>query len=310
MGKSKRRHKKSKKQSSSRSPKKLILLERTSVVEIKKFKEFGEYYLRFHSDYYSTLAIQRSQVQNELKKALMEATSRNFEFSEWKRIVRLKYSNKPLSVEGSIKSIGGRFNIGDISSPLVTRFPSLYLAEDFYTAIKEVLSQGEKSADEVYTFALANKESFTSVSLRGRLDFIIDLNKPEKLQTFVDLIKNFTVPDYITLAAKKLNEKIDLIKTAQGLVNALLIHNWRDWPMLFDIPTASQIFGELVANAGIDGILYPSKQTEKNCLAVFPQNFDTPDSYIELEHETAPEVRIKRLDYDIWSKSSTELLGE
>lgn len=311
MGKSKRRFNRPQKRPPAKIPNKLIFLERTSVQEIEKLKEFGEYYIRFHSDYYSTLAYQRSQIQNEIKKALMEATSRDFPIVGWKRIVRLKHSNKPLSVAGSIKNIGGRFNIGDINSPLVTKFPALYIAEDFDTAIKEVLYQGNEGStnDKAHIFALANNDSFTSVSLRGHLDFIIDLNKPEALEPFIDLIKDFTVPDYLQQAAKKLNEKIDLIKSVSGLMNAILSPNWRDWPMLFDVPTTSQVFGELVANAGIDGILYPSKYSNKHCLAIFPQNFDTTDSYVELEHESSPEVKVKRLDCNTWLQFSSELLG-
>lgn len=240
----------------------------------------------------------------------MDATIRNYKLSGWKRVVGYKYSNKPLSVAGSLKTIGGRFNIGDIGSSLVTRFPALYIAEDFATALQEAFQANDGAIkDSTFTKALVDKASFTSVSLRGSLDFIIDLNQPQKLEPFVNLIKNFTVPDYIKQAAKKINQNVDIINSIPLLMNALLIPNWKDWPMLFDVPTTPQIFGELVANAGIDGILYPSKFTKKKCLAVFPQNFGTADSFIELEDESSPEVRIKRLDSSAWFQSANELSG-
>ena len=73
--------------------------------------------------------------------------------------------------------------------------------------------------------------------------------------------------------------------------------------MLFDVPTTSQIFGQLVVEAGIEGILYSSKFTNKNCLAVFPQNFDeTSGSFIQLDDETPAGVTIPRLDARVWKE--------
>lgn len=309
MGKSKKPRKKVRKRSGAKSQKE-FLLETTSIDEINKLKKFGEYYINFHWAYYTNLSYQRSRITNEIKKSLLEAAIPNFEFSKWKRIIRLKHNCKPLSVGGSIKSLGGRFNIGDINSPIISSFPALYAAVDFETAIKEALGQDEKSdEDQMYVHALANKTSFTSISLKGQLDYIIDLNKPERLQPFIDLIKGFSVTDYLKTAAAAINQKIDLIKTVPALINALMLSNWRDWPMLFDVPAASQIFGELVTNAGIEGILYPSKFTKKDCLAIFPQNFNPGDSYIELEDEPSSGVKVKRIDADIWSKYQTELQG-
>lgn len=59
-----------------------------------------------------------------------------------KRIVKLKYSHRPLAVKGSIKTIGCRFNIGDVDAPVVTPFPALYGVEDFDTGIQELLQTG------------------------------------------------------------------------------------------------------------------------------------------------------------------------
>ncbi|MDE2313913.1 MAG: hypothetical protein KGL04_07050 [Elusimicrobia bacterium] len=45
------------------------------------------------------------------------------------------------------------------------------------------------------------------------------------------------------------------------------------------VPISSQLFGQLAADAGIEGIVYPSKFSGKDCLAVFPQNFEN-ESYV------------------------------
>ena len=54
----------------------------------------------------------RIRKKDELIAALNKGQHKSFTFSGWHRIVDYKYSNAPLSVVGSIKSYGGRFNIG------------------------------------------------------------------------------------------------------------------------------------------------------------------------------------------------------
>ena len=61
-------------------------------------------------------------------------------------------------------------------------------------------------------------------------------------------------------AAKKIGlPEPELIRTLSRLTDSLLDPNWRMWPMQFDVPATSQVFGQLVAQAGIEGIVYPSK---------------------------------------------------
>jgi hypothetical protein len=54
-----------------------------------------------------------------------------------------------------------------------------------------------------------------------------------------------------------------------------------------------------VANAGIEGILYPSKFTNKKCLAIYPQNFDS-QSFIIVDGD-APVGATSRLDANGWT---------
>ncbi|MBI4242815.1 MAG: RES domain-containing protein, partial [Planctomycetes bacterium] len=205
-------------------------------------------------------------------------------------------------MKGSLNDPGGRFNIGDINPSQFPPFPALYLAFDKDTALQELLSQPinpqeEKLKLDPLDFALTSPDSITVVSLSGFLDSIINLKEPKKLQPFVDLIKEFTIPDDLKKTAKEIGEHDpDLIRTVSKLVDALLDPNWRLWSMQFDVPVSSQIFGQLVAEAGIEGILYTSKFTGKDCLTIFPQNFDdTNGSFIQLDDEAPAEIKIRRL---------------
>ena len=89
----------------------------------------------------------------------------------------------------------------------------------------------------------------------------------------------------------------------KSLLNSLLDPEWRALCMQFDIPANCQIFGQLVASAGITGILYPSKFTKKKCLAIYPQNFDS-ESFVTVEGDT-PENAVSRLDASSWISLKT-----
>lgn len=288
-----------------------ILLDQFSVADIRRRKNLGDKFLKFHWDYYSWLAHERSKITEEIRKSLCEAVTQNFQFTKWQRVLRYKHSLKPFSVAGSLVDPGGRFNIGDLNSSKFTPFPALYIAAHKDTALQELLCQKIEigKEEQALSFALADPTSITNVSLSGFLDSIIDLRESNRLQPFLNLIKDFSIPEYLEKAAKEIGERIDLIKMVPILIEALLIPRWRQWPMMFDIPSASQIFGQLVADAGIEGILYPSKFTEKECLVIFPQNFGATDSFIEIDDESPPESKIRRLDANTWKIHQSELSG-
>jgi len=64
--------------------------------------------------------------------------------------------------------------------------------------------------------------------------------------------------------------------------------------MQFDVPATGQIFGQLVAGAGIEGIVYLSKFTGKECIVIFPQNFEEgTDSFIALDDEPPTQLRFE-----------------
>ncbi|MDE2141925.1 MAG: RES family NAD+ phosphorylase [Elusimicrobia bacterium] len=274
-----------------------FILDQFSLEDIKRWTALRDKILSYHWEYYSSLAYQRSRITDDIRAALVEATEGPIPFTGWQRIVRYQYTNAPLSVAGSLADIGGRFNIGNIDAERFTPFPALYIASDRETAMQEALGQG-LAEDRLsgLEFALTKTESITAVSVNGILDSVINLNHPEKLDRFVRLIKDFVVAGKLTQMSKESGwEPPGLIRTVPQLLDGMLYRDWRQWANLYDVPVASQIFGQLVMNAGIEGIVYPSKFNDRENLAIFPQVF-TGDSHIELAGVVPAEVKVKRLD--------------
>ena len=53
--------------------------------------------------------------------------------------------------------------------------------------------------------------------------------------------------------------------------------------MKYDVPSNPQIFGQLLHEAGVEGVLYPSKMTGKDCVAIFTRNFEKGNSWVSLD---------------------------
>ena len=272
------------------------VLESGRILDILRSKVRFEQLVEFHWAYYSELAFQRNQIREQLKSCLREK-ARPFEFSKWQRIVRYKYSLAPLSTKGSLTDPGGRFNIGELDRTRYRVFPALYIAADKGTALAEVLgrddSTGSFTPEEL---ALTKPDSITVVSVSGKLESILDIRERNNLASFVNLIKDFRLSRSLILKARRLDFPVRLIRTAEELGSALEQRNWRNWPMAFDVPAACQIFGGLVMDAGIEGILYNSAITQKLCLAIFPQNFLNSSSFVELDDVVPTEEVQRRID--------------
>ena len=287
-----------------------ILLDQFSVQNIKQWKAHHDKVLQYHWDYYQHLAYQRSKVGDQIRASLLEAAIGGYGFTNWQRLVEYKYSLQPLSVAGSLTDPGGRFNIGNINPLQFPRFPALYIAFDKETGLQEALSQEVKPdrEEDALFFALTNHQSVASISISGQLESVIDLGQPDRLVEFINCFSNFDIPETFAKTAKQLGlPPPGVIHSVDKMLADVLAPNWRDWPMLFDVPHTSQIFGQLVEEADIDGILFASKFNGKKCLAIYPQNFHRGlDSYIDLDDEPPAETEIRRLDHSTWGMS---LLG-
>jgi hypothetical protein len=273
-------------------------LDSFSLEDIRQWKDGQEQFIRVHWEWYSELAHQRSLILPELKSALSEAAIGPWPFSEFQRAVKLKWANDPLSVRGSVSHIGGRFNIGDIDRTKFSSFPALYLGKDKAVALQEMFQvdpagRGELTSEEL---ALSEPGSVSLISCFGSLESVIDLSQPDRLKKFTNLIKDFKISDQLVNEGKKLGIIVNNVFDVSTLLAAILHPNWRDFPMHVDAPASSQIFGQLVAETGIEGIKYPSKYPGKDCLVIFPQNFNGDDSFIQIMDETQPGLDRKRLD--------------
>ncbi len=280
-----------------------VILDQFSIQDIERATKLRDRFLRFHWDFYSSLAYQRAQIADDLRRVLSEAAERSYQFPRWQRVIGYKYALQPLSTAGSLADPGGRFNIGEIDTTNFHPFPALYVAADRHTALQEVLCQSVSSGQEsrAWDSALLRPNSTADISLSGSLTSVINLKHPSSLGGFVNLIKCFSMPSHLTREAKAMKlDPPEIVRDIPKLLQVLLAPNWRVWPMQFDVPAVSQLFGQLVAEAGIEAILYRSKFSGNDCLAIFPQNFGNSDAYVQLDDTSPPGVQVSRLDGATW----------
>jgi hypothetical protein len=262
-------------------------LETTRPSEVKRYKQYTAELLKFHWDYYQELAYQRAQIQGRLELALIEGCTHTFAFDGWQRAVKYKYSLNPLNARGSLSDPGGRFNIGNIKPTNFPVFAALYIAEDKETAFQELLGQGYADSQQMSALelALTKKDSISIVEVRGELDQVFDLHEEKNLRSFLNLLKKFALSKSLLKTAAKLRTPCRVVKTMRELTHSILVLNWRVFPMWYDVPSNSQLFGQIASSANIQGILYPSKLSGKRCLAIFPQTFKNSSSFVELVEE-------------------------
>ena len=281
----------------------LLELDRFSHASLAKWLQVAEQLGRLHSALYFGLESSRRSQERALLDALRAGASAGFEFTGWSRIVDFRYTLAPLSVAGSMRREGGRFNIGRRLSPgAFTPFPALYLGEDYATAYQERFglalgaNSGGMSATEL---ALRTPGSFTQVQVRGRLDLVLDIGDPLALKPFIEVIKTFALPAQVTTLARQLGLRRPpgLVRSVAALQRQLLHRNWRMLPMQFDLPANTQVFGRIVVAAGIHGILYPSaRHAGTRCLALYPQNWRDSGGYAEVVDPVPEQARVVRLD--------------
>jgi len=252
---------------------------------------------QFHSEYYSELEYLRSQIYDELKSSLLER-AQPFEFLNWQRAVKYKYSLVPLSAKGSLADPGGRFNVGAIDASRFPMFAALYLASDKKTALAELLGREDGPVNSLTPeeLALTKAASITVVSLSGKLESVLDITDAKNLTPFINLIKGFKISSKLIFKGRKVGLSVGLIRDSTTLMKVLQSTAWREWPMGYDVPAPSQIFGRIVQDAAIEGILYRSVLTDSTWLAVFPQNFQNSSACIEIDDPCPAETLHRRID--------------
>lgn len=281
----------------------LLELERFTDASFRQWISAGKSLDALYTGLYFDLEPQRQRNGQDLLDAVRRSAFQDHKFEDWARIVDYQYTLSPLSTLGSVKGIGGRFNIGQQISPgTITPFPALYIAEDYETAFREkfVLPKSEeRSGLKAQEFALRSEASFTQVRLRGSIDFLVDIGDVSKLQPFVDIIKKYTLPISARMRSRYLAMKSPplMVRTPASLLRQLLHPSWRTMPIQFSVPSNSQIFARVASAAGLHGILYPSaRNSQKRCLALFPQNWKGSASYVEIADPVPSVSMISRID--------------
>ena len=264
-----------------------IILDRFSLSQLKDRKKKNNALIKYHWNLYRELAIQRDEIKEQINEILYETTERNFQINRWQRAVKYKYCLHPFSCVGSIK-VSGRFNYGEDIGSNFNSFHALYIASNKDTALQETLGQKTPTKGSKLTareLALTNPQSETIVSVNGKLDAVFDLNNSRSLTKFVNLIKRFKLSAELKAEAKALGGNPLIIRYPKPLFDSIMDNNWKQDNIFFDTPSNGQIFGHILYEAGINGILYNSKLTKKKCLAIFPATFENSDCYIKIDDD-------------------------
>jgi RES domain-containing protein len=281
----------------------VLELDRFSGSDLDRWNRLSQTLDALYNQLYFGFEAQRNTVRRELIEALQAAGSKPFDFHRWCRIVPHRFSLMPLSAAGSLRGVGGRFNVGvDIPGDVRSPWPALYIAADPETALREKYGlTGQSNGLTREELALTPWESHTVVMLNGHLEQVFDLTDLPLLAPLCKVLGKFRMPHGIDDSLRRLHidrKKVSLVRTPSQLQRVVMAPNWRQWPVQFELPAHGQIFASIVVAAGYEAIRYRSSKSGEHCLAVFPQNFASSLSYIELADPAPPETKHVRLDLD------------
>ncbi len=289
------------------APPTLYELERFSADDLDRWAAASERLDELQRELHFGLESQRLAHRDALLTALRGAAAPALPLDRWVRLVDYQYSLEPLSPKGSVLRDGGRFNIGrEVGDGAFKSFPALYVASDLEVGLREFYQIDKKHRKSGLTreeFALRREGSFTAVEVSGRLEAVFDIGRIEALRPFVDIVSRFKMPSRVVQLAQKLKlPPPRLVRSPSELRRVLTTKNWRAWPVQFDLPATSQVFGALLRDAGFEAVLYPSARADGRCIAVFPENLRDSQSYVEVTSAVPPGSSTTRLDSN-WVES-------
>lgn len=283
-----------------------IFLDKFSEVDLRTWKKLADLERQYHVGLFYHLEGLRELKSAAIEESLLANGADSFAAEGWYRIVDFQYSLEALSCRGSLLS-GGRFNIGhDLEPSRFPPFPALYLASSYETAYLEKFGapstpDPDRSKFTGAELALKKPPSFTAVKLRVHVNNIFDLRKTSNLNEFAAIVGEFKMTRELISLARTLGRKPPwLLRTASQIKESMLADNWRLYPVQFDIPSNPQVFGRVLKNAGFEGIVYPSAKNAEPCTAVFVENLDGSDSFVELIDAAPAANKHTRLDANNW----------
>ena len=279
-------------------------LDRFTEADLTTWKIMASGVNEYHLRLFYHLEGLRKLHQSKLRKALQASTPVSVELDRWVRVMDYKYSMEPLSAAGSLIR-GGRFNIGrDLDPGQFPPYPALYIAENEETAYAEKFSidkSQKRDGLSGHELALRKPTSYTSVKVSGALNNLFDAGRAANFTKFVAIISKFKMSDELKILARKVGIKQPwLITKTSMLKQGLLAKDWRAMPSQLQMPATPQVLGRLIMDAGFDGVIYPSTKGQGRCVAIYPENFDGSDSYLEIADAYPKEARCTRLDSQTW----------
>lgn len=280
------------------------VLDRFSEADLETWNRVSADLDELHAALYFDVQPQRMRRDRELIAALTALGVKPFVFDGWFRIVDYRYTNTPLSAVGSLRGIGGRFNIGqDTDKSITPPFPALYLGDTLQTAYRERYQVGvDPSAVSVGLTPeeMALSKSSSNVRVRGSVERCIDVSDSRSLIAISRVLAKIHLPDSAKRLMRRLKlgpRDVHMITNAAQLSNALQEQNWRARPTQFGIPSVGQQFAELARHAGYEGVAYRStKNPSGKCLALFSDNIGSDRTYVELLDDSPVSVVHRRLD--------------
>lgn len=280
-----------------------LLLDEFSGQDLRTWQRNTELLRQYRIKQFYELESLRQLDRKELADALKCHEQVNLSINGWTRIVDHRYTLEPLSAKGSLQN-GGRFNIGkDLEVSGMAPSPALYIAENFETAYAERF--GSPMTDSIlqpHELALRTSKSFTSVSLRGEITGLFDLRKQSQLKEFAKIIGRFKLTKDLRALARQLGMQGPLLVSNPRNLQKSLLGDWREMAAQYGLPANSQVFARFLQLAGFEGVLYPSTKGAGLCIALFLEQLDGSDSYIELADKAPAQVSITRLDSESAAK--------
>lgn len=140
-------------------------------------------------------------------------------------------------------------------------------------------------------------------SVEGKINFAIDVRRAASLKRFVDIIQNFKIDASTDNLAKFASLKpVKTIMLPSDLKKAIHEIDWKASPTQVNLPSNSQVFGKLIYEAGIEGIIYNSAKANGSCMALFPNNFRRSESVVKVTGELPATVQVTELNKHTWDK--------
>jgi len=265
------------------------ILDSFTEAQLDDWTRGGDLLQKLADKIYFELEALRAAKYDALCDALRSSPGVSLDVNGWSRVTDYCWSLSPLSPAGSVKGVGGRFNIGEmLDRARGQAFPCLYIAQSVETAYAEYFGESLSTQMGPLTLgelALRRESSFTTFLLNGRLERVLDLREETSLKSFADIIRHFSISSSTKAAFRSAGlPQRQIIRSAKQLRSRLLMEpkSWRQEPSLFGIPSPGQIFGRFARDADWEAILYPSRRGTGLCLAIFTENFRASTSLIEV----------------------------